>query len=265
MSNISRFGCDASYAWPTGAELKAAGVTAVMDYITDPGPGNKGCTQARYDDRAAHGIDQGFVWEIGTEAVLGGYVQGVQDATRAQHNLNQLKGPGNRRPLYFAIDFPIQPADYHTAYLYFRGVNSVISQRRTGGYGHYDVLSYLTKQGVLAKKWQTYAWSNGLVLPQLDVLQYSNGHQLGSGTVDYCHFNVSSNWGQQSVFLAPAPKPVNQPAPQPDPQVFRTVSSGDTLSGIAAKYHTTVQHLLVLNPSITNENLIYAGQKVRVK
>lgn len=46
---------------------------------------------------------------------------------------------------------------------------------------------------------------------------------------------------------------------------YYTVKSGDTLSGIAAKYGTTVNKIISLNTSIKNANLIYAGQKIRVK
>ena len=45
---------------------------------------------------------------------------------------------------------------------------------------------------------------------------------------------------------------------------YYTVKSGDTLSGIAAKYGTTYQQLAQLN-GIANPNKIYAGQKLRVK
>jgi LysM repeat protein len=38
-----------------------------------------------------------------------------------------------------------------------------------------------------------------------------------------------------------------------------------TLSGIASHYKTTVTQLLRLNPGIKNKNLIYPGQKIRVK
>jgi len=38
-----------------------------------------------------------------------------------------------------------------------------------------------------------------------------------------------------------------------------------TLSGIAKKYNTSVAKLLKLNPGIKNKNVIYPGQKVRVK
>ena len=43
-----------------------------------------------------------------------------------------------------------------------------------------------------------------------------------------------------------------------------TVKAGDTLSGIAQTYNTTVDALLTLNPKITNRNLIYVGQVITV-
>lgn len=53
-------------------------------------------------------------------------------------------------------------------------------------------------------------------------------------------------------------------APQASTSVVYTVKSGDTLSGIAAKYGTTYQHLASIN-GIANPNLIYPGQKIRIK
>lgn len=46
--------------------------------------------------------------------------------------------------------------------------------------------------------------------------------------------------------------------------VYYTVKSGDTLSGIAAKYGTTYQKIANLS-GISNPNKIYVGQRVRVK
>lgn len=45
---------------------------------------------------------------------------------------------------------------------------------------------------------------------------------------------------------------------------YYTVQSGDTLSSIAAKYGTSYQTIAQLN-GLSNPNLIYAGQKIRVK
>ena len=47
-------------------------------------------------------------------------------------------------------------------------------------------------------------------------------------------------------------------------KVYYTVKIGDTLSYIAYKYNTTVDKLVSLN-NIKNRDLIYVGQKIRVK
>ena len=46
--------------------------------------------------------------------------------------------------------------------------------------------------------------------------------------------------------------------------VYYTVKRGDTLSGIASKFNTSIAKLVSLN-KIKNPNLIYVGQKIRVK
>lgn len=61
-------------------------------------------------------------------------------------------------------------------------------------------------------------------------------------------------------FAAPA-TPAAPAAPSAE---YYTVVSGDTLSGIAARYGTTWQHLQQIN-NIDNANLIYPGQRIRVK
>lgn len=46
--------------------------------------------------------------------------------------------------------------------------------------------------------------------------------------------------------------------------VYHTVKTGDTVSGLAAKYGTTITKIVVLN-NLKNPNKIYVGQKLRVK
>ncbi len=46
---------------------------------------------------------------------------------------------------------------------------------------------------------------------------------------------------------------------------WHTVAAGDTLWALAQQYGTALSRMVELNPSIRNPNLIYPGQKVRVK
>lgn len=65
---------------------------------------------------------------------------------------------------------------------------------------------------------------------------------------------------------APSPAPTPAPAPAPEPSkdyVEYTVVSGDTLSGIAAKYGTTYQKIAQDN-GIANPNLIFPGQVLKI-
>jgi len=52
--------------------------------------------------------------------------------------------------------------------------------------------------------------------------------------------------------------------PNDDTTDFYYVRSGDTLKGIAIKFHTTVDELLRLNPQIRDPNLIKTGQRLVV-
>ena len=46
---------------------------------------------------------------------------------------------------------------------------------------------------------------------------------------------------------------------------FYTIKKGDTLGILAARFGTTVNNLMALNPHITNANLIYAGDTIRIR
>ena len=59
----------------------------------------------------------------------------------------------------------------------------------------------------------------------------------------------------------PTPPPAMTPTPPAPPicRYYHYVHWGQTLSGIAWYYGTTIQAIMYANPSITNPNLIYAG------
>jgi len=46
--------------------------------------------------------------------------------------------------------------------------------------------------------------------------------------------------------------------------MYYNVQPGDSLHNIAMQYHTTVRHLMDLNPRISNPNSIRVGQRIQV-
>ncbi len=52
---------------------------------------------------------------------------------------------------------------------------------------------------------------------------------------------------------------------QSQEQTWHSVVQGDTLWSLALRYGVTVDSIVALNPDIRNPNLIYVGQRVRVK
>ena len=73
-------------------------------------------------------------------------------------------------------------------------------------------------------------------------------------------------WGQT---IRIPPVPVNpditpEPTATTGPTTTYVVRSGELLNQIAQRYNTTVNELLILNPTIGSANLIYAGQVINV-
>ncbi|CUP43119.1 N-acetylmuramoyl-L-alanine amidase sle1 precursor [[Eubacterium] contortum] len=96
-----------------------------------------------------------------------------------------------------------------------------------------------------------------------DIWQYSSAGSIqgiaGNVDVNLCYRDFVKEI--KGVSTKPCtPKPTPAPAPAAE---THTVKSGETLSGIAAKYGTTYQHLAQIN-GINNPDLIYAGQVLKI-
>lgn len=104
----------------------------------------------------------------------------------------------------------------------------------------------------------TGAW-NGLWA----IWQYTSS----AGQLDRDIANMTREaWGKYAAKNGeqPKPAPAPQPTPAPQPQyITYTVARGDTLSGIAAKFGTTYQKIASDN-GISNPNLIYPGQVLKI-
>lgn len=101
------------------------------------------------------------------------------------------------------------------------------------------------------------------------IWQYSNSGRISGieGNVDqdisykdYPSIITSKGLNKTGGGTPPAPTP--NPTPEPTPQTY-TVKKGDTLSGIAQRFGTTVANLVALN-NIQNPNLIYPGQVLTI-
>lgn len=98
-----------------------------------------------------------------------------------------------------------------------------------------------SKKAVIPKTWQT-----GTITRIADGAR--NPYLLNDGALGWCNDGDIRGRGTVSATQT----------------VTYTVKSGDTLSGIAAKYGTTYQHLAAVN-GIANPNKIYVGQVLKIK
>jgi hypothetical protein len=84
-----------------------------------------------------------------------------------------------------------------------------------------------------------------------------------TGTESWCHKWDSKRNGDFTYTLRYKPGEKKE-SPKKSTSVKYTVKKGDTLSGIAKKYKTTVSHLGTIN-HIKNYNKIYVGQVLKIK
>lgn len=107
-------------------------------------------------------------------------------------------------------------------------------------------------------------WSNACQYGKsYGMWQYTDkGYVDGIGNIDcnYSYVDYPAIIAQMNGGKKPEPQP--QPVPQEQTTTY-TIQPGDTLSSIANKFGTTYQHLAEIN-RISNPNLIYAGQVIKV-
>lgn len=187
------FGVDFSWARPSVASLKRAGVTFVGRYLNQPG--GKGLTKAEYQSYVSAGIAVYTIYEETGRELLGGTSAGERVARSARAALRAL-GLGDR-PVFFAVDFAAgkdQLADIADA---LDGAASVLGRNNIGVYGSADVIDALVPVHA-AWGFQTYAWSHGRVSKRANIYQYRNGQTIGGGSVDFNH-SLTPDFGALST------------------------------------------------------------------
>jgi len=100
------------------------------------------------------------------------------------------------------------------------------------------------------------------------ILQFSSRGKVAGQLIDVNAFRGTVDELRRLLAPGAGAKPAPKPAPAATPVASsgktHKVVKGDTLSGIAGRYGTSVAKLLSLNPSIKNPNLIYPGQRIKL-
>ncbi len=184
-------GIDYSWQKPDASTIASAGFQFVMRYLDYPGANGKQITRAELDSLRANGLAVGVVYESTENRALDGFAAGASDASIAFNSSHAIGWP-DTRPIFFAVDFDAQPAQYPLIASYFAGVKSILGTiARIGIYGGYDVLEWAHDNEIAGYFWQALGWHhNKGVYPNASIHQFQNGVFLDGKAVDY---NVALN------------------------------------------------------------------------
>lgn len=190
----------------------------------------------------------------------------AQAKSEAQHVLRLLNGRYIELPIFLDLEEPANEK------LHKPTLSSI-----------YSTFEYLiTKAGYRCGVYANKYWLES-ILPQdvantdyVWLAQYSNQptyrgeygiwQYTSKGRIKGITSNVDLNnlYNDNWIILNTNCKPTAPTAPKEE-AIYHTVVKGDNLTKIALKYGTTLKELARLNPQIKNLNLIYIGDKVRIK
>lgn len=198
------------YAWehPSIQSLVDWGATFVCRYVSPAASKNE--TLAEAQRLASRGIWSVLVYESTAGRAKAGFAAGASDARRGLELARGMHMPEDR-PIYFAVDYDVQ----HLAEIegYFRGVDSVLGNRRTGIYGGLKAVRHIYNLGLAKYVWQTYAWSGSPTVwfSPSHIQQYHNDIRVGGVGVDANRATVK-DYGQWKPGVSPTPAPPVPPA-----------------------------------------------------
>lgn len=161
---------DYSWARPTIADLKAAGITDVFRYVGPPQWG-KTIIQAEYDSLVAGDIRVWLTFENRADDCAGGCTAGRTNAALA----TKYVPSGYEGPIFFACDESLSGRPLAIAVEYLHGACiSMGSPAKTGVYGEGALLQAVKDAGYAGFFWQSASTSfpgNATTLPFVQVQQ----------------------------------------------------------------------------------------------
>ena len=204
-------------------------------------------------------------------AYLYSYALGIEDIqSEVDHAKRLLKG---LKPT-FPIAFDMEDADHYKQKHGMPKGNELVDMC-------YKWLDSMEKEGYYVSLYASRSWLNGrLKSKKLDRFdkwlaewtsnpkykgKYLMWQYSATGRVNGIYGNVDMNIAYSDFrFGGKINDSEKENTENSDIREYHLVRSGDTLSGIAVKYNTSVGRLMELNPSIKNKNMIHVNDKVRL-
>ena len=193
-------GVDYAFDRPSITGLAQVGKRFACRY-GGPGSAGKHLTRDEAMELTGHGLSIVAGAEGAADGLLGGYRAGRSWAQSAHDHYLGCGMPPSR-PIYLAVDFDVQPAQWPSVRQALAGAGEVLGPGRVGVYGGLNAVSWAARDGVASWFWQTYAWSGGKWFDRTHIRQYRNHVSLVGGTVDLDAAMVS-DYGQWTVGSLP--------------------------------------------------------------
>lgn len=222
----------------SGAEIQHGGdwVTQGMDYSRFRSQGyrfairyvvpsivGKMVTRAEIDVAHNAGVDIAFVYETSGASWNGGYEAGLTDGKAAREALLSLHAPATVG-CFHAVDTPTSLANASMLTAWMRGLQLAMSPFRYGVYGDDQVVELAYKAFPEALRWQTKAWSGGVVSQHADLIQ------LGANALAGIEFDIDAAY--ITYFGQWYANPALQPVPQSEDNMIPGAISSDETIGM---------------------------------
>lgn len=206
-------------------------------YISTPG-NPKNMSAAEVNAHAMAGIKTVTVFETTADRVLRGGLAGMIDGASAHIQSFKLDQPVNT-PIFFTVDFDIQPAQYAAMDDYLNGAYSTIKDYQIGLYGDYHAIEHAVQRRTAKYFFQTAAWSHDLWHPAAHLRQVQNGVRIDRWQVDLCIATTEpyGGWVPASFTKPPTPKPT----PTPPPPLDWMATIMHRLPTVASKAHDPIE------------------------
>lgn len=162
--------------------LRGSGVTFVCRYV-NPIWVSRGLTREEGLSISNAGLSIVALYEWGAASYSASYFtrhHGQLDAERAFARAQQVGIPGGK-PIYFAVDMYVDQQDLQAVDDYFDGVGEELRALgrsgptyAVGAYGGYLTVAHLRETGRARYVFQTYAWSQGRIVQDVNLYQEQN-------------------------------------------------------------------------------------------